>query len=182
MQTIAYISEARLCADDPSGALGKLLLQSHARNRAMGLTGVLLMRGNIFMHTLEGPKDAVRDVFASISRDSRHQHMYVLVNEPLSARRFPEWALEGFFDLRPGPDFQATLHRIGRHFCRRGQFNPTELSLFFWKMIAKMVEYRVSPTHLAPEQAPCATRRGPDTPHRRMRDAGPLISIKENTF
>jgi len=143
MHTISYISECRAPVANDATALRTLLAASRRRNQTMGVTGALLLRGDVFLQTLEGPSDSVRDVFASILADARHTNIYVLFDEPCQDRRFAEWSLEGFFDPQPNLDFQATLHRLGEHFCDCGSYSPVGLSLYLWKCVADMADCRM---------------------------------------
>ena len=142
-QTVSYVSEIALRDEDRDACLMRILAQAQCRNTALGVTGVLILRGNIFLQTLEGPANAVNALFSSIRQDKRHHNIYVLLNEPLQERRFGDWAMEGFHDPRPGPDFQATLHRIGRHFFDKVDYSPTQFAIFVWKMISKLASHRV---------------------------------------
>ena len=54
---------------------------------------MLLYREGKFLQVLEGPEDAVRDRMSAITRDTRHQNMWILLQEPISDRHFPDWTM-----------------------------------------------------------------------------------------
>lgn len=73
--------------------LDELLTQARAKNRATGVTGMLLAENGRFLQVLEGPEGAVRDLMETIADDPRHEHVRVLDEAPIQARRFPDWAM-----------------------------------------------------------------------------------------
>lgn len=73
--------------------LQELLAVSRQRNDELRLTGLLLYAHERFMQVLEGPESAVRDVFGSIRRDSRHKNIDTLRLENKDARHFPDWRM-----------------------------------------------------------------------------------------
>jgi len=91
MRTTVYTSTAtRDLTDDD---LAELLRQCVRNNERSGLTGMLLHRDGRFMQVLEGPDDAVRDVFAVIAADTRHAEVRLLLDEPIAERAFPAWKM-----------------------------------------------------------------------------------------
>ena len=95
----------RPMADLELRALGARAAQRNARQ---GITG-LLLHGQLehvtglpgaFVQWLEGPEDAVRDLFESIREDARHDEIEVVAEGPVAElseraeRLFPEWSME----------------------------------------------------------------------------------------
>jgi methanogenic corrinoid protein MtbC1 len=74
--------------------LQALVRTSQARNRALGLTGVLLYDNGTFFQWLEGPEEGLSRVWSSIQRDPRHCDVTLLRDEPISDRVFEGWALK----------------------------------------------------------------------------------------
>jgi hypothetical protein len=72
--------------------------QSRDKNAKMGITGMLLYKGDHFMQVLEGPKAAVLGLLASIRTDHRHTSLLILEEGPMETRHFPNWAM-GFENL-----------------------------------------------------------------------------------
>lgn len=73
--------------------LEDLLRQSRAANHAAGLTGALLYADGSFVQTLEGPDQAVHATFARILADPRHRGLFIVLNEQVTERAFPEWTM-----------------------------------------------------------------------------------------
>ena len=91
MRTTVYTSTAtRDLTDDD---LAELLRQCVRNNEESGLTGMLLHRDGRFMQVLEGPDDAVRDVFSVIAADTRHTEVRLLLDESITERAFPAWKM-----------------------------------------------------------------------------------------
>ncbi|MBL3688316.1 BLUF domain-containing protein [Leucobacter zeae] len=119
LSALIYASDAIGSAGEPE--LEEILAQARARNERLGITGILLYRDGRFVQYLEGPAEAVREVFASISADPRHERVRVLLDSPVESRRFTSWTM-GYEPLRaaaaPPPagfrDTFATLERADR--------------------------------------------------------------------
>ena len=71
----------------------ELLAHARAKNRVIGVTGMLLAENGRFVQELEGPESVVRELMATIAADPRHEHVRILLEEPIAARRFPDWAM-----------------------------------------------------------------------------------------
>lgn len=70
IHTLTYVSTLR---DTGSGdELEEVLVTSRERNAAQEITGVLLVRQRHVMQILEGPEQAVSDLYRRIENDSRH--------------------------------------------------------------------------------------------------------------
>lgn len=83
--------------------IGLLANRARARNRSLGITGMLLCEDGSFLQTLEGSPDALETLWSSIKRDSRHNHIEILSEHIVPARLFSEWDLlvDGSFDDSP---------------------------------------------------------------------------------
>jgi len=95
-----YISHAtsEIAADD----LAMILKVSHANNPPRGITGVVMYHQGMFMQYLEGPDDAVAERLDVIRQDPRHRNMFVLINDQIAERHFPDWAMAiAYPDLLP---------------------------------------------------------------------------------
>lgn len=89
---VVYIS--MVSGDAPTRAeLRALLALSVRRNRALGVTGMLLYAHGGFMQLLEGEEGAVKDLFDFVRRDDRHRRVTVLVQGPVAQRTFADWAM-----------------------------------------------------------------------------------------
>lgn len=85
--------------------LRALVERSGERNKAAGITGLLLLSGDHFLQVLEGPSDAVNRLFARIIRDRRHRDVRLLSFEPIGDAYFDDWgmSLVDLFDLPKAP-------------------------------------------------------------------------------
>lgn len=73
----------------------ELAADAATRNRGLGITGILISSGGIFYQVLEGPIDAVNNLFHTIALDPRHKDVLVLtVQEEVEDRQFPTWAMK----------------------------------------------------------------------------------------
>ena len=75
-----------------------LLHSARDRNRAKGITGVLLHRQDSFMQVIEGKEAAVLELFDKIKQDPRHQRVEVLGENAVEEREFSDWQM-GFVEL-----------------------------------------------------------------------------------
>ena len=91
LSMLAYRSIA--VAPPTDVALQQLLNDARSRNRAQGLTGVLIYDRGAYFQWLEGPRESLQRLWTSISRDPRHHHVTVLRKEPINQRVFADWSL-----------------------------------------------------------------------------------------
>jgi Sensors of blue-light using FAD len=73
--------------------LDNILEQSRAKNPAVGVTGLLCFRDEIFVQVIEGGRDAVCELFNAIVKDPRHVDVRLLAFEEISERRFSSWTM-----------------------------------------------------------------------------------------
>ncbi|KAB7646230.1 BLUF domain-containing protein [Polymorphobacter fuscus] len=73
--------------------LNGILLQARRNNARDGLTGALIVRGDLYLQLLEGPEPALLATFARIRRDNRHLAVRQLSLAAVEARLFPEWTM-----------------------------------------------------------------------------------------
>ena len=85
--------------------LSDLVQRSSESNKAAGITGLLLLSGDQFLQVLEGPSDAVNQLFGRIMRDKRHHDVRLLTFEPIGDVYFSDWNmyLVDLYDLPKGP-------------------------------------------------------------------------------
>lgn len=91
MFRLFYISSATRFAS--GGELNEILSASRARNRAAGITSLLLYYDGSFAQLLEGPKDAVLAAYKRIEQDARHCGFAVIFQEDAKERFFEGWDL-----------------------------------------------------------------------------------------
>lgn len=92
LSQLVYRSVARM----PQGphALKELLEQARARNALENLTGMLVYDRGLFVQWLEGPRDGLERVWASIQRDARHTEVERLHTPWRAERLFPDWRMQ----------------------------------------------------------------------------------------
>lgn len=92
IRQIVYISAARggLGAED----LQAIFRRSIENNPVSGITGLLLWRDLEFMQVIEGPSEAIENLYARILRDPRHTLVIKLLDQVLAEREFPDWAMQ----------------------------------------------------------------------------------------
>lgn len=101
--------------------VGQIIATSVARNRAEGVTGLLLVVKAHFVQALEGEIDAVRTTYARISMDPRHSDPHIIAQGPVEKRLFGEWNMCA---SSLAPSDKAILEVLDG----KGDFNPMVLT------------------------------------------------------
>jgi hypothetical protein len=101
MHHIVYQSTA--LGQPTTADLKFLLQQSRPKNSRLGITGLLLYGNGEYLQVLEGEKEAVQALYATIRQDYRHTRVTTLSDGPIEARVFQDWSM-GFQTLS-GEDF-----------------------------------------------------------------------------
>ena len=96
MYHIGYVSSAVNEFTKPE--LLALLERSRDKNGRLGITGLLLYQGGNFLQVLEGDEQSVRHLYEIIFEDPRHKDIYILFEEFIPEREFPNWSM-AFRDL-----------------------------------------------------------------------------------
>ena len=110
--------------------LGGILLQARRNNARDGLTGALIVRGDIYLQLLEGPAAAVTAAFDRIAADNRHLAVRQISLVPVEDRMFPDWTMrddparswiwsaaevaDGVLDTVPASEVRAKFERLAR--------------------------------------------------------------------
>lgn len=88
---LVYVSSAtRLMT---AADLSDLLLQARARNKELGITGLLLYRDGNFIQAIEGPEPSIELLLAALLRDPRHHDVTVVWRQPATQRDFADWTM-----------------------------------------------------------------------------------------
>ena len=86
-------------AVDGSGAtIESILDTARQHNLDSGIPGILVYGGGVFMQAIEGGRQAVSDLYGTISRDARHKDVVLLHYEEIVERRFGSWTM-GLVDV-----------------------------------------------------------------------------------
>lgn len=88
---LIYSSEAT--AEMGRADLEQMLEESRLRNVKRGITGVLVYTDGVFLQVLEGERDDVDDLMASLRRDPRHRNVTVIHEEETGGCIFPTWRM-----------------------------------------------------------------------------------------
>lgn len=122
-------------------ALSHLLNESKKRNRALSVGSILLSTGSDFGQILEGDKESVLAIWASIQVDSRHLDVQMLNFSPISQRS----TLEGSMLFAGNHDLctRQVLSYINTH--HQDLFPETELQNIWIQIKKQIVSYAKLP-------------------------------------
>lgn len=73
--------------------LENILRVSRRNNQAMGITGVLCYSPRGFLQCLEGPPEAVNELYRRIVRDDRNKDVTLISYGPANRRAFVRWSM-----------------------------------------------------------------------------------------
>jgi hypothetical protein len=88
---LIYVSTAARAID--AGDLHEMLQRAQKRNNELGITGVLISRGNTFMQYLEGPTGMVEYIYQRIRKDPLHYGVVEVVRGAIGTREFAGWSM-----------------------------------------------------------------------------------------
>lgn len=94
MYRLVYVSRAN--AGLSTAEIGQILEVSQSNNHERLITGFLAHNGRHFMQAIEGARDEVLELYERILSDSRHSDIVQMVGEDITARAFPDWAMNYF--------------------------------------------------------------------------------------
>jgi Sensors of blue-light using FAD len=146
MISLVYVSSAVEIMTN--NELRELLEISRANNQKLGITGMMLYKDGNFMQALEGPDDAVRNLYKKVSADRRHRNIFKVFEKNIETREFGEWSMalcnfnqspeesaEGFsqfscdpLDSRGFRDSPTTAHKLLLSF-RKNVRAPSDLEI-----------------------------------------------------
>ncbi len=78
--------------------LVELLKISRENNKRLDITGMLLYKDGNFIQVIEGPEEAVNQLYQKILGDPRHTNIMMLGKQPIPERQFASWAM-GFRNI-----------------------------------------------------------------------------------
>lgn len=91
MLSLVYVSSAvELMTNNE---LRDLLKISRANNQKNGITGMMLYKDGNFMQAMEGPDDAVRNLYRKVKADRRHRNVFKVFEKNIKTREFGEWSM-----------------------------------------------------------------------------------------
>ena len=90
---VRLLYASRPSAPLTTAVIDSILAQSRAHNPRLGITGVLCYSQDLFLQVLEGGRDEVCELYNTIVRDDRHDHVRILSYEEIAERRFGNWTM-----------------------------------------------------------------------------------------
>ena len=122
MHRLLYASRQKFAPDMlPDEEIDSLIRASIRNNRAVSITGLLLIHAGWFVQALEGPAEAVMTTYRRIIDDPRHDQAKVITAGPAEARVFGDWNMCA---RRFSKADEAILDTLDQ----RAAFNPATLS------------------------------------------------------
>jgi hypothetical protein len=117
---LVYVSSATRLMD--TAELHDLLEKARAKNKASGITGMLLYQDGNFIQAIERPQTSIKQLLAALLRDPRHHHVTVVWERPASKRDFADWSM-GFRRIDSSeaiPDGMIDVRTVG-HTLRQSE-------------------------------------------------------------
>ena len=92
---LVYYSRNTIIGDAAAreAAITSILAKSQANNRKVDVTGALMFNSGCFGQVLEGPLEAVEQIFERIQQDERHGDVSLLAFDPAPERAFENWSM-----------------------------------------------------------------------------------------
>lgn len=116
---LLYVSRA--VGPQTSTVTATILKAARARNREMGVTGVLCQGQGLYLQVLEGERRDVNALYARIVADRRHRDVELLQLEEIASRRFADWSM-ALVDLSDGDPMVQLQHPEFDPYAARGAF------------------------------------------------------------
>lgn len=88
---IVYVSRSLHQFSEPQWM--ELLAQAIKKNARLNVTGLLLKKGTDFFQVIEGEKDVLVPLYATIAADPRHTEVVKIIEEPIARRAFVDWSM-----------------------------------------------------------------------------------------
>jgi hypothetical protein len=121
LHRLIYASRQEIEPADLDDVVGQIIRSAISNNRAVSVTGLLLIHEGWFLQALEGPTAAVLTIYGAISNDPRHSGLKVLQAGPADTRAFADWNMCA---RRMTPADDAILDTL----AMRAVFEPAKLS------------------------------------------------------
>ena len=106
---LIYRSHSLIPAAERRSELGAIFTTARTNNRGLSVTGALMISDDAFVQALEGVEAVVRELYASISHDARHDGVTVLDERDVESRTFGRWAMAKV-SSDDGPDIRLMSH------------------------------------------------------------------------
>jgi hypothetical protein len=96
-QIIQIIYTSTAVAPFSTEQLKALLTKARKHNHSLHISGMLVYDDGFFIQVLEGPENAVNELFSLIEKDPRHNKIRLLFRQQLTEKEYEEWSM-GFVD------------------------------------------------------------------------------------
>lgn len=112
---------------------------SRVKNAKAQITGALCYDPRSFLQCLEGPRDAVNDLYRKIGADPRHQQVSLIEFSEIAERDFSDW-------LMAYVRAEDASHNLILKYSHAGAFDPFQMSAsqacaFLQSLIAERREF-----------------------------------------
>lgn len=88
IKTICYISSISTTLNTDINSLNEFVLK---KNKALNITGVLIVQNGHFFQIMEGEKDAIEKTYNKIKEDKRHSGIIKLLDTNIEDRLFQDY-------------------------------------------------------------------------------------------
>lgn len=89
---VVYAADAAQGVSDHDVA--DIVRQSQRNNERLGITGLLVWTGGVFLQAIEGPYAAVTELLEIIQTDTRHLGIMPISEKEIAYRLYPSWSME----------------------------------------------------------------------------------------
>ncbi|WP_345410580.1 BLUF domain-containing protein [Actinomycetospora chlora] len=103
---LVYRSSTTMERDNRPAELEEIFELSRRKNGDLGLSGALLVWEDTFVQVLEGDEATVRELYARIAADPRHEDVVLLDADTVDHRVFGRWSMAHVSDAE-GADLPA---------------------------------------------------------------------------
>ena len=108
---LLYTSRSADTSPRRTEQIAQIARHSARRNEEAGITGSLVYVEDSFIQVLEGPQQAVENVFESICCDFRHREIKLIDLVPVPSRQFAEWHM-GFLASSENDPLYKELEQV----------------------------------------------------------------------
>ncbi len=93
MNTVRLIYYSVATRDIAMSDLKQILETARKNNSDLGICGMLCFENRYFLQVLEGPRDAVSELYLDIADDARHDELTLICCEEITETSFSEWRM-----------------------------------------------------------------------------------------
>ncbi len=136
---LVYTSQSRQPVDGEM--IDAILNVAQTFNSQNNITGFLMVRGNYFLQLLEGPEDAVLQLYNKISMDKRHHRITLQGKASIENRIMDKWSMgyiEEFKETQPSAQSMLELFELAREGQVISSAKPLEKMLRIFSRDAKI--------------------------------------------